>query len=135
MPVDFKMLRKEFMIALNDELEKLGFKKRQQTFYRKTPYGKDMLDITFASYPGYCFVIDLAIGIRYEVVESFLENRNPNIPKNRKGWIETVGNRIDNMLYPQYGHLVNWEVFGESDVVNAVSGILNIVHTIALPLF
>lgn len=128
-----RTLKRALLKALKTELEAYGFKFDRDLvcFYRLTPYGKDMISVTF-SHPDVGFDTHLTVNVRHDIVEDLIQTVPNSWPsEDWKPWTKTVGNNLSNML----GRWTTWHVVEESDIVDAVLGIMGVLRSFVFPYF
>ena len=128
-------LQKQLLQSLDCELNRYSFKLKMSdwAYRRPTPYGFDLIRISFSTYRDLCTDAMPSIGLRHEEICRVVNPHTDNWDEKQKKVNLVVGRGIQYLVND--GSTSRWSLQTEEDVAPAVAGIMHLVHSFAFPYF
>ena len=126
-----KDLQDGFFAALARRMAERGFEShpRDQSFARKTPFGRQTLHVSFIKHTHDCDVT-ADVAIRIDALEDLLNEWNATLSKAERKQTHSMGAELGNI---SEGRQRRWTLTTEDDIPEAVSSVMALFESVGLP--
>jgi hypothetical protein len=126
-----KDLQDGFFAALAQRMAAHGFENRarEQSFARKTPFGRQTFHISFIRHAHDCDVT-ADVAIRIDALEDLLNEWNGTLSKSERKQTHSMGAELGNI---SEGRQRRWSLASEDDIPEAVSSVMALLESVGLP--
>ena len=124
-----KELQEQLLSQLATKLNAKGFKRKEQSFHRDIPGGKQIFHITWIKHQS-DFDITGDVAVRHDVLEELVNESNPRLSKREKSQTASIGAELGNL---SMGQPLRWTVSSEADIPEVCEGILAVLESVGLP--
>lgn len=124
-------LSNQFLLEIAKHVGKYGFsnKIKEQSFEKKTDFGKVCMHFSFIKFSEY-FGITLDVGIRFDDLENLIHETNNLIPQRRKKETYSMGCELGNL---SQGKPKCWAIEKDDDIIPVVLEIISFFEKVGIP--
>jgi len=126
-----KDLQDGFFAALARRMVEHGFESRarEQSFTRKTPFGRQTFHVSFIRHAHDCDVT-ADVAIRIDALEDLLNEWNGTLSKSERKQTHSMGAELGNI---SEGRQRRWSLASEDDIPEAVPSVMALFESVGLP--
>lgn len=114
-------LREQLLVDLGGRLALLGYRRREQTFWRGQGACSRLVHIAFIKHPA-DFDLTMDVAIRHHGVEEFIHARGSRLPKREQRLTATIGVELGNLVD---GRNYRWTVIEPGDLRKVVPELID----------
>jgi hypothetical protein len=124
-----KALQEQLLSQLATKLNAKGFKRKEQSFYKDIPGGKQIFHIAFIKHLR-DFDLTADVAVRHDALEELVNEFNSTLSKKEKSQTASVGAELGNI---SMGKPLRWTVSSEADIPEVCESILAVFESVGLP--